>query len=203
MRYRYLLFFFFAERISSKKRLELNLWSNAASVFRRADCCGGQHAAILTAFGEVYTWGRGGFGRLGHGDTQTLSDPKFVSALEGIECCQVACGFAYTAVVTTEGALYTWGAGENGRLGLGDVEDRHVPCHVEALEYTPIKEVFAGLVHTCVLTREGAVRTGELRVLEEERGLELGEVFEVVPGAREREVDDPGHLLRVHENVRA
>ena len=104
-------------------------------------CCGGQHAAILTAFGEVYTWGRGGFGRLGHGDTQTLSDPKFVSALEGIECCQVACGFAYTAVVTTEGALYTWGAGENGRLGLGDVEDRHVPSHVEDLSLTPIQQV--------------------------------------------------------------
>ena len=72
-------------------------------------------------------------------------------------CKQVACGFAYTAAVTTSGELYTWGAGENGRLGLGDVEDRHVPCHVEALEYTPIKEVFAGSVHTCVLTREGAV----------------------------------------------
>jgi len=120
-------------------------------------CCGGQHAAILTAFGEVYTWGRGGFGRLGHGDTQSLSDPKFVSALEGIKCCQVACGFAYTAVVTTEGALYTWGAGENGRLGLGDVEDRHVPSHVEDLSLTPIQQVFAGSVHTCVLTRPGQV----------------------------------------------
>lgn len=40
---------------------------------------------------------------------------------------QVACGFAYTAAVTASGELYTWGAGENGRLGLGDVEDRHRP----------------------------------------------------------------------------
>lgn len=42
-------------------------------------------------------------------------------------CPQVACGFAYTAAVTASGELYTWGAGENGRLGLGDVEDRHTP----------------------------------------------------------------------------
>ncbi|CAN0471655.1 unnamed protein product, partial [Discosporangium mesarthrocarpum] len=35
---------------------------------------------------------------------------------------KVACGFAYTAAVTASGELYTWGAGENGRLGLGDVE---------------------------------------------------------------------------------
>ena len=40
---------------------------------------------------------------------------------------KVACGFAYTAAVTASGELYTWGAGENGRLGLGDVEDRHTP----------------------------------------------------------------------------
>lgn len=40
---------------------------------------------------------------------------------------QVACGFAYTAAVTASGELYTWGAGENGRLGLGDLQDRHTP----------------------------------------------------------------------------
>ena len=46
---------------------------------------------------------------------------------------QVACGFAYTAVVTQVGALYTWGAGENGRLGLGDELDRMLPCQVDSL----------------------------------------------------------------------
>lgn len=59
--------------------------------------------------------------------------------------------------MTTEGALYTWGAGENGRLGLGDVEDRHVPTRVEELTHVPVKQVFAGSVHTCVLTRVGQV----------------------------------------------
>ena len=90
-----------------------------------AVCCGGQHAAVLTAAGEVYTWGRGGFGRLGHGDAHSLKAPRLVrGALVGVVCAQVACGFAYTAAVSAQGALYTWGAGENGRLGLGDVDDR-------------------------------------------------------------------------------
>ena len=120
-------------------------------------CCGGQHAAVLTAFGTVLTWGRGGFGRLGHGKTDTLEAPRFVETLLGKTCCQVACGFAYTAAVTSEGQLYTWGAGENGRLGLGDVEDRHSPSFVEELAHTPVQEVFAGSVHTCVLTRTGSV----------------------------------------------
>ena len=120
-------------------------------------CCGGQHAAVLTAFGTVLTWGRGGFGRLGHGKTDTLEAPRFVETLLGKTCCQVACGFAYTAAVTSEGQLYTWGAGENGRLGLGDVEDRHSPSFVEELAHTPVQMGLAGSVHTCVLTRTGSV----------------------------------------------
>eukprot|EP00629_Pelagomonadales_sp_RCC1024_P015030 CAMPEP_0119261496 /NCGR_PEP_ID=MMETSP1329-20130426/1542_1 /TAXON_ID=114041 /ORGANISM="Genus nov. species nov., Strain RCC1024" /LENGTH=670 /DNA_ID=CAMNT_0007261061 /DNA_START=319 /DNA_END=2327 /DNA_ORIENTATION=+ len=120
-------------------------------------CCGGQHAAVLTRGGEVYTWGRGGFGRLGHGDTQSLKAPKLVrGALERVRCAQVACGFAYTAAVSDAGALYTWGAGENGRLGLGDVDDRHAPSRVDALwPRFPLKRVNAGSVHTCALGVDG------------------------------------------------
>lgn len=32
----------------------------------------------------------------------------------------VACGSSYSAAVTDEGELYTWGSGENGRLGHGE-----------------------------------------------------------------------------------
>ena len=38
--------------------------------------CGGQHAAILTNIGEIYSWGRGGFGRLGHGNIEPQTTPK-------------------------------------------------------------------------------------------------------------------------------
>ena len=30
-------------------------------------CCGGEHAAILTTSGSIFTWGKSSFGRLGHG----------------------------------------------------------------------------------------------------------------------------------------
>ena len=118
-------------------------------------CCGGQHAAVLTRAGEGYTWGRGGFGRLGHGDAHSLKAPKLVrGGLVGVTCAQVACGFAYTAAVSADGALYTWGAGENGRLGLGDVDDRHEPSLVEALwPSKPLARVNAGSVHTRAVTK--------------------------------------------------
>ncbi len=119
-------------------------------------CCGGQHAACLSDAGEIYTWGRGGFGRLGHGTSTHVAAPRVVERLRGIHCQQVACGFAYTAAVSKDGGLYMWGAGENGRLGLGDTQDRHVPSKVMALG-EKVKQVFAGSVHTCALLDDGNV----------------------------------------------
>ncbi len=39
---------------------------------------GGAHSAAVTVEGEVWTWGRGRSGRLGHGDTKTQVTPKLV-----------------------------------------------------------------------------------------------------------------------------
>lgn len=58
-------------------------------VCRMQVCCGGQHAAVLTDCGEIFTWGRGGFGRLGHGNREVAESPKRIEALEGIFCVQV------------------------------------------------------------------------------------------------------------------
>ena len=40
---------------------------------------GGAHSAALTSNGELYTWGKGRYGRLGHGDSEDQSKPKLVS----------------------------------------------------------------------------------------------------------------------------
>jgi len=117
--------------------------------------CGGQHAAVLVEGGAVYTWGKGGFGRLGHGDSRPSSSPRQVSIPH--KCVQVACGFAYTAAVTSCGQVYAWGAGENGRLGVGDEHDRNVPTKILLRSRTKVRSVYAGSVHTCVLTTDGDV----------------------------------------------
>ena len=63
--------------------------------------CGAAHTIALCDNGDVYTWGRGGFGRLGHGDVRSLKAPRLVrGGLAGVVCAQVACGFAYTAAVS-------------------------------------------------------------------------------------------------------
>lgn len=40
--------------------------------------CGSGHSAAITTNGELYTWGQGSHGRLGHGDTANQSKPKQV-----------------------------------------------------------------------------------------------------------------------------
>lgn len=41
--------------------------------------CGSNHSAAITSSGELYTWGLGEYGRLGHGDSESQLLPKQVS----------------------------------------------------------------------------------------------------------------------------
>lgn len=82
--------------------------------------CGGGHTIAVTDT-EVYTFGLGQFGQLGHGtfifETPT---PKVVDALKPHRVRFVACGENHTAVITDKGLLYTFGDGRYGKLGLGE-----------------------------------------------------------------------------------
>lgn len=40
--------------------------------------CGSSHSAAISSNGELYTWGLGEYGRLGHGDNMTQLKPKQV-----------------------------------------------------------------------------------------------------------------------------
>lgn len=51
--------------------------------------CGSSHSAAITSNGELYTWGLGEYGRLGHGDTITQMKPRLVRALCGHVIIQV------------------------------------------------------------------------------------------------------------------
>ena len=71
--------------------------------------CGSYHTAAVCTSGDLYTWGGGIYGKLGHGNESGHSTPKRVEGLVGLGVCQIACGSRHTAVVTSTGALYTWG----------------------------------------------------------------------------------------------
>ena len=51
-----------------------------------------------------------------------------VQALGSARVVAAAAGRYHSAAVTEDGALWTWGLGYEGQLGLGDLEDRLVPA---------------------------------------------------------------------------
>uniref|UniRef100_A0A0P4W3Y5 HECT-type E3 ubiquitin transferase n=1 Tax=Scylla olivacea TaxID=85551 RepID=A0A0P4W3Y5_SCYOL len=105
---------------------------------------GGKHCLALTADGDVYSWGEGDDGKLGHGNKSPYDRPRLIETLQGKGVVEIACGGAHSAAITSSGELYTWGKGRYGRLGHGDSEDQFRPKLVEALVGYRVIDVACG-----------------------------------------------------------
>lgn len=119
----------------------------------------GFHTGCLTADGELYTWGEGKFGRLGHGAERNCHSPRLVETLVGKKPKQVSCGGFHTAVVTDDGRLYTFGGGEHGQLGHNDRVNKVTPTYVQALEDVFVSQITCGWSHSVALTSKGRIFT--------------------------------------------
>ena len=61
--------------------------------------CGDFHSLALTSRDEVFTWGGGSFGELGHDDHEHRALPRRVEALCGRRLSFAACGAAHNIVL--------------------------------------------------------------------------------------------------------
>ncbi|GMH31648.1 hypothetical protein Nepgr_033492 [Nepenthes gracilis] len=132
--------------------------------------CGPWHTALVTSTGQLFTFGDGTFGVLGHGDRESVSYPREVESLSGLRTIAVACGVWHTAAVVevvmtrssstvSSGKLFTWGDGDKNRLGQGDKEPRLKPTCVPALIDYDFHKVACGHSLTLGLTISGHVFT--------------------------------------------
>ena len=78
----------------------------------------------MTDNGIVMTCGSGDQGCLGHGDWASTSRPKLIEGLLSVDVTAISSGPGHVVVATSEGMAYSWGCGADGRLGLGNDEDR-------------------------------------------------------------------------------
>ncbi|CAN8239114.1 unnamed protein product [Cochlearia groenlandica] len=134
--------------------------------------CGPWHTAVVASSGQLFTFGDGSFGALGHGDRISSSVPRQVESLSELRVLKVACGVWHTAAVvevsneasdaeicSSSGQLFTWGDGEKGQLGHGDDDAKLLPECVVSLTNENICQVACGHCLTVCLTSKGHVYT--------------------------------------------
>lgn len=138
----------------------------------RAISLGRAHAMALAATGQLYTWGFGRDGRLGHGDTAHRDGPTLVAGLEdaGIALMSIAAGTSHSLAADAEGTLWTWGCGLEGALGLGENhESALTPTRVETATLAPterpdgtgrqVRMLAAGTQCSAAVTVDGRIFT--------------------------------------------
>jgi hypothetical protein len=112
----------------------------------------------VSAAGNVYTWGEGDNGQLGHGDEDSRLIPKQVRALAGHRICSVATSFSHCLAVTERGEVFSWGWNCEGQCGHGSKGgDQLLPRRAEALTGVRARSASAGIFHSLVVTEEGTV----------------------------------------------
>ena len=125
-----------------------------------------EHCLALSAEGEVYSWGDGTGGSLGHADGGARAVPSRIESLSRIESIAAGTGLT-SAAVDEDGKLFTWGRARFGLVetmpnGLGyaldsQIESQLTPKSVEALSEDRVVGVALGWSFTLAVTDAGAV----------------------------------------------
>ena len=151
----------------------LELWPEALLSLRRALIGEPRSAAIrqmvdeavsklppiaLRGGASVYTWGRGEFGALGHGDgNKDKTLPRVLDDLRGVRIADVCCGTGHTLAVSEAGDVYAWGWNSKGQVGVDGSETVAVPTMLGSLLGMGIKGVACGAAHSLAVTSSGEV----------------------------------------------
>ncbi|KAI0035809.1 RCC1/BLIP-II [Vararia minispora EC-137] len=120
-------------------------------------------SAAISVTGELRVWGsfRANEGSLGFASgLQQQLIPKKV--LENEQCVQVATGNNHLLVLTTQGHIYSWGAGEQGQLGRKILERRKIHGTVPERVVLGIRSrratiIGAGNMHSFAVDEQGDV----------------------------------------------
>jgi len=127
----------------------------AATRLRQLEC-GNHHCVAVCARGQVYTWGSGSRGQLGHGIGRNEAVPRIVSALSGWHIVRVACGW-HSLALTADGQLFSWGDGRHGQLGHRTFHAELSPRRIDALSGVRMVGIACGDFHTLALAEERRV----------------------------------------------
>ncbi|CAB1348971.1 unnamed protein product [Coregonus sp. 'balchen'] len=107
--------------------------------------------------GIIMTFGSGSNGCLGHGNVNDVTQPKIVEALLGYELVQVSCGASHVLAVTNDREVFSWGRGDNGRLGLGTQDSHNCPQQVRVPGEFEAHRVLCGVDCSMIISTQNSI----------------------------------------------
>lgn len=111
---------------------------------------GAYHTLILTVSGNIFAFGRNDFGQLGFGDTEHRLYPMNLKFLNQLKACYISCGENFTAVLTLDGGVFTFGACMYGQLGHNTTTHEYLPRKVLDLMGSEVTQIACGRCHMLV-----------------------------------------------------
>lgn len=115
---------------------------------------------VLTAAGDVWSWGWGAHGQLGTGDAADREAPVVIEELSGLRVVRLACGDRHSFAVTADGRVFAWGSNEFGQLGTARRGATLLsPECVTSLAGLVVVGLSSGDRHSAAVTNVGAVYT--------------------------------------------
>ncbi len=129
---------------------------------------GSTHTVLVDSASNVYTFGIGDEGQLGHGTRADEAAPRLVETLvyqasvtEGalsrgvstrVEVKAIAAGRDHTLLLTGSGRVYSWGSNRRGQLGHSDFSSSALPRMVSVKN---VRKISCGAHHSVCLADPG------------------------------------------------
>lgn len=125
---------------------------------------GATHCACISSKNQVYTWGVGANGRLGHGNIFDLEYPSAILSIQETIYIAASCGKDFTLLLDEDGFVWGCGSLEHGKLGtrVKGAEQRYeTPKEIgnSNAKFSKMVEIHAGVHHSIVLNLEGTIFT--------------------------------------------
>ncbi|XP_020797444.2 alsin isoform X2 [Boleophthalmus pectinirostris] len=105
---------------------------------------------LPSLYTEVWSWGQGQHGQLGHGEQQDRSQPQCIKSLTNKEVVRVAAGAQHSVALTAQCQVYSWGSNTSGQLGHMELPST-IPRLAKLSEGIRVWDISAGDSHTLLL----------------------------------------------------
>ncbi|MCT2978228.1 hypothetical protein EFN79_05535 [Propionibacterium freudenreichii] len=118
---------------------------------------GSYHSLAIGSDGNVWAWGINRQGQLGNGSSADSSRPVKVALPAGVKPVEIAGGWQNSAIVASDGRIYTWGDGDSGQLGNGSGRNSSKPVAITMPAGVTFTKVAVGKYHMVALDSNGDV----------------------------------------------